>query len=233
MAGFWTDWGVNEWVSVGSALSAVLSLVFNWAVVRRQTALQFESLKAQTDSEIMKWAHEAIDVTSEAIALCKGRGAVFGEQEMRQHSLGLSHKLSSLADRGRLFFPNVDHDRHGLEREAAFRGFRPTILDCVVFACIQVDRLDPRNLGPDDDAAEFLTKCRRLLVSEVQGAVDPRRRGRMMRQLSKGGSGALAQAGFKESAALAEGLRARYGEIGVGARGPDWVERRVRGASAR
>ena len=175
------DWlnnlGVNEWVAIGSALIAVLSFVFNWAVVRRQMAMQYESLRAQMDGEMMAWAHEAIDLVSDGARLAKGRGLAYGEQELRPMLLETAQRLSAAADRGRLFFPNVEHHKHGQDKEAAFQGFRPVILDAVIFAHYQVDKIEPSGAGPDQAAADYLTKCRRLLVSEVQSAVDPRRRG--------------------------------------------------------
>jgi hypothetical protein len=38
----------------------------------------------------------------------------------------------------------------------------------------------------DKDAVEFLVKCRRLLVTEVQNAIDPRRRNAMLKRLAAG-----------------------------------------------
>lgn len=200
-------WGVNEWVAVGSALIAVLSFALNWAMVRRQTALQYESLRAQMDADMMAWAHEAIDLVSDGVRLAKGRGGAYAEEELRPALLETTQRLSAVADRGRLFFPNVDHDKFGAHKEKAFQGFRPAVLDAVVFASYQVDRIDPRNLGPDQEAADFLVRCRRMLVSEVQAAVDPRRRGRMMKRLAGGDASGHSASDASE---LRKDLHARY-----------------------
>lgn len=223
-------WGVNEWVAVSSALLALVSLLLNFAVVRRQIALQFESLKAQTDGEAMAWANDAIDLVSEGVLLARGRGVAFPADEMRRRLLEVSQRLSSTADRGRLFFPNEEHRTHGRDKEKAFQGYRPVILDTVIFAHYQLDKVDPTEPGPDQAACEYLVRCRRLLVSEVQSAVDPRRRGRMLRRLASGKSASGETASFKAAAALADDLRARYPDMGVEARGEAWIAKRTAAA---
>ena len=99
------NWGVNEWVAVLSAALAVISLGLNWLVVRRQTELQYETLRAEMDAEVIAWAHEAIDQVSKAAALARGRGETYGAEELHRMALEACQSLSSIADRGRLFFP--------------------------------------------------------------------------------------------------------------------------------
>lgn len=177
---------IEEWVAIGSAALAVASLVLNWLVVRKQTQLQYETLKAEMDAEVIAWAHEAIDQVSQSMSLALGRGGTYPPQEFERIAHETSQKLSSIADRGRLFFPNEAPQAHGQDRESAFQGFRPPVLDAVVFACHRLARIDANGTGPDKDAAEYLAKCRRLLVSEVQNAIDPRRRVQMLRRLAIG-----------------------------------------------
>lgn len=225
-------WGVNEWVAAGSAALALASFLFNWAVVNRQTQLQFESLKAQMDSDVMHWAHETIDLVSEAVALARGRGGAYPAEEFRRLALETSQKLSSAADRGRLFFPNEAPSEHGQDKEGAFQGFRPPILDAVVFSCSQLERLAPEEPGPDAAAAEFLVKCRRLLVSELQNAIDPRRRGAMLRQLAVGRMDDI-KSSFKVAAELGETLEARYPGYLLIRRDAAWVSKREEQARRR
>ncbi|MEQ1709359.1 MAG: hypothetical protein ABL864_13615 [Terricaulis sp.] len=216
------NWGVNEWVAAASALLALASLVLNWLVVARQTALQFESLKAQMDAEVLTWVHEAIDLVSQGTALARGRGGVYPPPEFARLILETGQKLSSAADRGRLFFPNEAPAAHGQEKEAAFQGFRPPILDAVVFACGQVERMTPDSSGPDEEAANFLIKCRRLLVSEAQNAIDPRRRGQMLRRLSVGRLDDKTSA-FAIAAELGEAMEMRYPGYLVQRRDAAWI----------
>lgn len=216
--------GVNEWVAVASAVLALASLVLNWLVVRRQTAVQFESLKAQMDSEVLAWAHETIDLVSQGAALARGRGSVFAGEDFKRLAFDTCQKLSSSADRGRLFFPNEAPSEHGQEKEGAFQGFRPPILDAVVFAAAQIERLAPEG-GPDEEAARFMVKCRRMLVSEAQNAIDPRRRGQMLRQLSIGRMDDK-KSSFRIAAELGETLEARYPGFLLQRRDETWIAAR-------
>ena len=219
------DWGLNEWVAVVWALLALLSFLFNWAVVNRQTALQFESLKAQMDADVMHWAHETIDLVSEAVTFARGRGVAYQADEFRRLALETAQKLSSAADRGRLFFPNEAPRAHGQEKEGAYQGFRPPLLDAVVFAHFQLDKLALEEGGPDAQAADYFVRCRRLLVSELQNAIDPRRRGAMLRQLAAGRIDDT-KSSFKVAAELGEALEARYPGTLTQRRDGDWVAKR-------
>jgi len=218
------DLGVEEWVAIGSAVLAVASLVLNWLVVRRQTELQFETLKAEMDGEVIAWAHEAIDQVSHSITLARGRGTTYAPDEFARQAHETSEKLSSIADRGRLFFPNESPETHGRDKESAFQGYRPPILDAVVFACHRLGRIEAAG-APDTDAADFLVKCRRLLVSEVQNAIDPRRRGQMLRRLAVGRVDDKISA-YALSAELGEALEALYPGYLLQRRDAAWIANR-------
>lgn len=218
------NWGVNEWVAVISATLALASLVLNYLVVNRQTTLQFETLKAEMDSEAFAWVHEAIDAVSDGIALADGRGRIYSPDEFRARAFETSHKLSSIADRGRLLFPNEAPDTHGQEKEGAFQGYRQPILDAVVFACAQLGRLDAEG-GPDKEAEAVLTRCRRLLVSEAQNALDPRRREQMLQQLATGRLDDK-KSSFALAAELGNMIEKRYPGFLIDKRDADWVKAR-------
>lgn len=219
------DLGVEEWVAIGSAALALASLVLNWLVVRRQTELQYETLRAEMDAEVINWAHEAIDLVSSGIALAKGRGETYAADELRRLAFETSQKLSSVADRGRLFFPNEAPEAHGRDKEAAFQGFRPPILDAVVFASNRIARMSCDEAAPDADAASFLSKCRRLLVSECQNAIDPRRRGQMLRRLAVGREDDKTSA-YALAAELGEALESLYPGYLLQRRDAAWIANR-------
>ena len=110
-------------------------------------------------------------------------------------------------------------------RQAAFQGFRPPILDAVVFASTRIGRLDASATEPDTDAAEFLAKCRRLLVSEAQNAIDPRRRGQMLRRLAVGRLDDKTSA-YALSAELGEALESLYPGYLLQRRDAAWIANR-------
>jgi len=225
------SWGVNEWVAVGSAALALLSFLFNWVVVSRQTELQSETLKSEIDRDVLAWANEAIDALSEGVWLARAHASAQNRAALAEPIAKLSWRLSALADRGRMFFPNLAPDKHGHDKPGAFQGYRPPVLDAVLFGLYQVEQLTP--VTPSTEAAmKFLQDCRRLMVSEVQFAIDPRRRGKMMGRLMHGARQSHS-AGFRIAADLAGNMRSRYPDLPVGERGADWIadmERRMRKA---
>ncbi|MEM7492516.1 MAG: hypothetical protein AAF296_03990, partial [Pseudomonadota bacterium] len=94
-----------------------------------------------------------------------------------QQRINLMLALSTTVERGRLFFPNIDPDKKGTEKEGVYRGARPPILDALMFAYYEIDALT-RTSGPTaDNSADYIDDCRRLLVSELQAHLDPKRRG--------------------------------------------------------
>jgi hypothetical protein len=211
------DLSISDWVAVISALLAIVSLGLNWLVVRRQTELQYETLRVEMDNNVIEWTHEAIDAVSDGIVLARARGREgYAPGEYDRCVAEASQRLSSIADRGRLFFPNERPNAHGVQKEAAFQGYRPPILDTVVFAHTRLDRMQTSAGGADEESATFLIKCRRLLVSEAQNAIDPRRRGQMLRRLRIGREDDKVSA-FKTAAELGEELESLY---------PGYLERR-------
>jgi hypothetical protein len=227
----YATWGVLEWVAAGSAAIAFLSLLFNWAVVSRQTELRGEALKNQLDSDVLAWANEAIDALSEGVWLARAHANAQNRAVLAEPIARLSWRLSALADRGRIFFPNLAAAERARERPGAFQGYRPPALDAVLFALYQVEQLTPTATSTEM-AMKFLQDCRRLLVNEVQLALDPRRRGHMLGRLTR--SARRSQAGgFRMAADLATSMRMRYPELPVGDRGADWItemERRLKRA---
>jgi hypothetical protein len=222
-----SSFGLNEWIAIGSAALALVSFLFNWRVVNRQTAMQAESFKAQMDAEVIEWAGQAIDALAEAVRIAKGRGTILSEEELRRAAADGAMRLSAIADKGRLFFPNLAPHTKGQDKEHAFRGSRPPILDALIFAHHKLERLDVRNLAPDEEAAAFFVKCRRLVVSEVQRAIDPRRRGKMLKRLAGAGHNS---AGFKEAARLVAEFDAAHPGVIEEARDAAWVNAMTRAA---
>lgn len=155
-------------IGVLSALVALFSAFFARGETVKQRALLRETLREQIDRASVEWGRDAINAMAEAFTLAEGKCI----NEFEADKVRVSMLLSALADRGRLFFPNIDTDRQGAEKEGAFRGVRPPILDVLVFAHLEVKMLEP----VQNEGKAFLNRCRRLLVSELQAHLDPRRR---------------------------------------------------------
>ena len=205
VAGF----GLNDWIAVGSAVLALLSFALNWAVVNRQTAMQFESLKAQVDADVMAWGQDGLDVLTQAAFLVEQRGASLGQQDFLRERAQCLSGLSALIDRGRLHFPNAAGNEASVEKSRAFRGGRPLILNPLVFAFHALEASNPIAGSPDPEAARFFIACRREFVSELQHQLNPRRRAESLRRLGAISNRAKSVA-YEDSLRLAELLDARH-----------------------
>lgn len=165
------DLSLAEWVAVVSAAIAVLSVSVNYRVMRRQNELQMEQLRASVDVEKTRWLGATLDIFAEAEAL-----ALLGPERLERARCQLiAQKLSTQADQGRISFPNLDPARKGQENPAAYQGSRQPAIDAVVLAHDLIKSL-PVKAEQGPEIQRLLFACRRILVSEVQKSVDPRRR---------------------------------------------------------
>lgn len=168
-----TGFTIAEWVAVGSAVIALISLVTNWFVLRRQLRLQQEEVRTAVDAERGRWCAEALTAFEAASRWLETRpDAPLPSEET---PLDVAARLSTLADLGRLHFPNFDPTRHGADKAAAFRGHRQPAIDAMLLVhdlMREAHRLAPARRA---EAAALVFDCRRLLISEVQIASDPRR----------------------------------------------------------
>jgi hypothetical protein len=90
-------------------------------------------------------------------------------------------QLSASVDSGRLYFPNSDHGRWGVEKETAFQGLRHPVLDRLVWTydLLRNEAAYQSEIKRPELRAR-VTKWKREFVSEVQSEVDPRRRVRFL-----------------------------------------------------
>jgi hypothetical protein len=97
----------------------------------------------------------------------------------------LATNLSALIDEGRWFFPNVgkketDHEKHG-----AYKGTRQPVLDSIVAVYDAVIAMPAANEQTRQELMAHIHAARRAFVSEIQHAVDPRRRAWVMDRFKK------------------------------------------------
>jgi hypothetical protein len=163
-------------LDLASAVIALIALLFSIWVWRRQSRMEIEVLRVQRDNDVIRWSNEIIDVMSKIETLL--RGGLHGPDRKRFIELRDEHlaMLSSGIDKGRLYFPNVEHEQYGLDKEAAYRGHRQAILDWIVEVYDLLKDLDPEQVSAFGPAREELIKKKRAFVSEAQSQVEPRRR---------------------------------------------------------
>jgi hypothetical protein len=112
--------------SVVSACVAACGLFFAWRQSREGTLRR---------ADVLRWAEDSIDQLQTLLVIC-----VLDEGELepafeREKLAAIMLTTSTLAERGRLFFKNeIRSDGHGQDKEAAYQGYRPKILDQLVVA---------------------------------------------------------------------------------------------------
>lgn len=163
-------------IAVLSAIVALIGAVLSRAETRRQRSIQLENLRHGIDAQSLAWGNACIDTMNRAAMFARTRQHQQNDASFLQQRVNLMLGLSSLVERGRLFFPNIDPESKGAEKDGAYRGSRPPILDALMIAYYEIEALS-RSEGPTaDNSGEFIEDCRRLLVSELQAHLDPRRR---------------------------------------------------------
>ena len=88
----------------------------------------------------------------------------------------LAARISGYIDQGRLFFLNDSSDLVGLDRPAAMRGYRPPVLDAALLVYQELTLLDAGEATQAKVEAAAIFEMAPAFISELQKALDPRRR---------------------------------------------------------
>ena len=148
---------------------------------RRQAQIAVEQLISSHGKGVREWADDVIETIGRSITLCYCIDNGLLEQEFIRERSNVMQRLSALIDRGRLLFPNLDHDQYGMHKPAAFRGIRQAVLDHVA------DAHDATADTQFDDPQLYLRnliEARREFVSEIQQNLDPRAQQQRLRRLA-------------------------------------------------
>ena len=172
----WIQSNIEVFVALSSAAVAVFGAVISRNETRKQRTIQMENLRHGLDVQSLGWGNQCIDVLNRAAMFARTRQHQSNDASFLQQRVNLMLAISSLVERGRLFFPNIDPHSKGVEKEGAYRGSRPPILDALMFAYYEVEALTRQGGPTAENSADFIDNCRRLLVSELQAHFDPRRR---------------------------------------------------------
>ncbi|MEM5516532.1 hypothetical protein WNY37_06200 [Henriciella sp. AS95] len=172
-------------VTVGSAIFAMIGAIASHLETRRQEKIRVETLRMSVDGASLDWGAQAIDILGRIAMFARTRRAQPNDQGFNNNKVNLMMNLSSIIERGRMYFPNIDPNGKGAEKEGAYRGNRPPILDALVFAYYELEAMTREGGPTGDNSANFIEECRRLLVSELQAHTDPRRRDMILGRYDK------------------------------------------------
>jgi hypothetical protein len=90
-----------------------------------------------------------------------------------------------LIDEGRWFFPNVGKKDTDGEKHGAYQGKRQAVLDSIVAVYDAVVAMPGASEHVRQELMSVIHAARRAFVSEIQHAVDPRRRAWVMDRFRK------------------------------------------------
>ncbi|MFN7054459.1 hypothetical protein [Hyphomonas sp.] len=162
-------------IAILSAIVALISAFVARGETAKQRRLQTERLRQGIDVASLDWGAGAIDALARAAAFARTKHMHTNDMAFEAARAGLLINLSTLVDRGRMFFPNIAADQSAADKESAYQGTRPPILDALMFPYHELTCL-AREGGPTgEESGAFIDECRRLLVSELQAHLDPRR----------------------------------------------------------
>jgi hypothetical protein len=148
-----------------------------WVVDRIEKADQRKAERAKKHAdelrlgEMAEWASEAVAVMQSLVIALQLKEKAISSDDRRARILVVAFQASILVERGRLFFKNTIIDDFGSEKEPAYRGYRPLILDQLVVACQVANRFLEQQ---HDDGCRLLAVAEdatRRLVSLVQTEV--------------------------------------------------------------
>jgi len=119
--------------------------------------------------EVLTWANEVIKSLQSLSLICSLTESALDIKTATTKLAEIIFDTSVLVERGRLFFKNEVIDDFGAEKELAYRGYRPTILDPIVvahqIACrwLTADRDTRLRLRcvAEDSAREFVSLAQR------------------------------------------------------------------------
>lgn len=118
--------------------------------------------------EVLSWGKDAIDAVQSVYLLCST--TALDESEQRTHLFELGMRCSILLEQGRLFFKNQIVNDWGNQKEKAYKGYRPVILDQLLISHLVAIRWS--DLGADQEfGAKIAEKAAKKLVSLLQAEV--------------------------------------------------------------
>ncbi|WP_158811096.1 hypothetical protein [Beijerinckia sp. L45] len=160
-------------VSLGSAMVALASAIVSSILSSRKDERDLFDLRIKYFDNFRKWADQVADNLTESIHLCDLDPSKIGGESYfdRRHRLRIS--LSTMVDKGRWFFPNIEIDDHGKDKDEGFKGYRHEVLDGLVKAYVCLGKIDYLNAKNNMNIRRELVVAKRHFVGCVQKILDP------------------------------------------------------------
>ena len=122
--------------------------------------------------EVLAWGLQAIDALQRLNLRCEHDGAAAdGNGDIAE----TARQISVLAEQGRIFFQNASPHEYGQEKEQAYQGYRPLILDQLVFSFFVARSWETMSSDERRAGTKVVKLCKDRFVSLLQREVGRRR----------------------------------------------------------
>ena len=164
--------------AIAACISALSALIATWNYHRERLNQKLTAAKWKKEyfSDLLKWSDDSMLLLSQSLHLCELDPKKMEDNKFFELRHELKIKLSAQIDRGRWFFPNYFVEKHGQHKHEAYRGFRPAVLDSLVFAYRAVNNLNYSDISKNIESREVIADAKRLFTSEIQKVLNPRSR---------------------------------------------------------
>lgn len=164
--------------AIAACISAVSALIATWNYSRERLNQKITAAKWKKEyfADLLKWSDESMLLMSEALHLCELDPKRMGDNKFFEIRHLLRIKLSAQIDRGRWFFPNYAAEKHGQHKHAAFRGYRPAVLDGLVQTYRVLTELNYIDASKNNDLKANILSAKQLFTTEIQKVLDPKSR---------------------------------------------------------
>lgn len=174
-------------VLVALVTSATTAL-FAWINFKREKLnqkIQYANLKQQYFTALRSWADQLCDLLSEAVHFSELDPARCIDGSFFERRNKIRTSLSSMIDRGKWFFPNLQSEEIGQTKEKAYRGYRQEILNSLVAAYNLMTILDYQDGTKNGALRQQIVDAKRVFVSEIQEVLAPAERDKEFEVITK------------------------------------------------
>jgi hypothetical protein len=146
--------------AIVSSLVGIAGLLVGWQKAR-EDALRRE--------DVLLWSNEVIRAMKTLVLICLHKEPHLDATTAKNKIVEVMFDTSILIERGRIFFKNEIIDDHGHDKEPAYRGYRPKILDPILvshqIACrwARADEKERLRMGcvAEDSLKKFVSLAQR------------------------------------------------------------------------
>ena len=167
----WIESHLAAMIAVIAAAIAVTAAWTGRKESQRQQALQRHNLRHNVDTQSLNWGNACLDVLNRASMFARTRQHQANDAGFLQQRVNMMLALSSLIDRGRVLFPDVDPTSKDSVPLEARQGVRSPILQTLALVRHEVEALTRQGGPTATNSAEFIDDCREFVVAELQAHV--------------------------------------------------------------